>query len=146
MRKLQMISSLFLAVITLCFAGCFAHSGESKIVKDFAADNRLTKIDVLNNYEELPVCTAYKIDGQTTKYFPASIAKLGRAEPVYTKLKGWKGWNDTEAVVKGGWDELPPEMKDYINFIEKETGVRADLISIGADRDETIDRRQNWWN
>ncbi|MDD2626747.1 MAG: adenylosuccinate synthetase, partial [Candidatus Methanomethylophilus sp.] len=106
----------------------------------------ITKIDVLNDYEELPVCTAYKIDGETTRYFPASISKLNRAEPVYTKLKGWKGWNDTEAVVKGGWDALPQEMKDYVAFIEKHTGVPVDLISIGADRDETIDRRHNWWN
>lgn len=106
----------------------------------------ITKIDVLNNYEELPVCTAYEIDGKKTKYFPASIAQLGRAKPVYTKMKGWKGWNDTEAVVKGGYDNLPAEMRRYVEFIEKETATRVDIVSIGADRDETIDRRQSWWS
>ncbi len=106
----------------------------------------ITKLDVLNDYEELPVCTAYEIDGQKTKYFPASIKKLERAKPVYTKLKGWKGWDDTEALVKGGYDALPKEMKDYICFIEKETGVPADIISLGPDRNETIGRKADWWN
>ena len=106
----------------------------------------ITKLDVLNDYEELPVCTAYEIDGQKTRYFPASIKKLERAKPVYTTLKGWKGWDDTEALVKGGYDALPKEMKDYIAFIEKETGTPADIISLGPDRDETIGRKADWWN
>ena len=106
----------------------------------------ITKIDVLNNYEELSVCTAYEIDGKQTRYFPASIAQLGRAKPIYSRMKGWKGWNDTAAVVRGGYDELPVEMRKYIEFIERETQTRVDIVSIGADRDETIDRRQNWWN
>ena len=105
----------------------------------------ITKLDVLNDYEELPVCTAYEIDGVKTRYFPASIRKLERAKPVYTKLKGWKGWDDTEALVKGGYDALPEEMKDYIAFIEKETGVPADIISVGPDRNQTIDRKGEWW-
>ena len=106
----------------------------------------ITKLDVLNDYEKLPVCTGYEIDGTVTKHFPASIKKLERAKPVYTELKGWKGWDDTEALVKGGYDALPKEMKDYVAFIEKETGVPADLISVGPDRDQTISRRKEWWN
>lgn len=106
----------------------------------------ITKLDVLNDYEELPVCTAYEIDGEKTKYFPGSIRKLERAKPVYTVLKGWKGWDDTEALVKGGYDALPDEMKKYVEFIEKETGVPADIISVGPDRDETISRRDGYWN
>ncbi|AGI47686.1 adenylosuccinate synthase [Thermoplasmatales archaeon BRNA1] len=106
----------------------------------------ITKIDVLNDYEELPVCTAYEIDGEKTKYFPGSIRKLERAKPVYTTFKGWKGWNDTEAVVKAGYDALPKEMKTYIEFIEKETGIPADLVSVGPERDATIARKSDWWN
>lgn len=106
----------------------------------------ITKLDVLNDYEKLPVCIGYEIDGTVTKHFPASIKKLERAKPVYTELKGWKGWDDTEALVKGGYDALPKEMKDYVAFIEKETGVPADLISVGPDRDQTISRRKEWWN
>ena len=106
----------------------------------------LTKIDVLNDYEELPVCTAYEIDGKTVKHFPASIRKLEAAKPVYTVLKGWKGWNDTEALVKEGYDALPDEMKRYISFVEKETGIPADIVSVGPDRDQTIARKSEWWN
>jgi adenylosuccinate synthase len=105
----------------------------------------ITKLDVLNDYEEVKVCTAYEIDGKRTKYFPGSIKQLEKATPVYTTLKGWKGWDDTEAVVKAGYDALPKEMKDYIAFIEKETGVPADIISVGPDRDETISRRASYW-
>jgi len=106
----------------------------------------ITKLDVLNDYEELPVCVAYDIDGECVKHFPASIAKLQKAKPVYKNLKGWKGWNDTAAIVKEGYDALPKEMREYVAFIEKELKVPADIISIGPKRDETIDRRQNWWN
>jgi len=105
----------------------------------------ITKLDVLNDYEELPVCVAYKIDGKETKYFPASISKLERAEPIYKTMKGWKGWNDTASVVKGGYDALPSEMRTYIGFIEKNLKVPADIVSIGPDRAETIDRKKNWW-
>ncbi|MCQ2070550.1 MAG: adenylosuccinate synthase [archaeon] len=106
----------------------------------------ITKLDVLNDYETLPVCTEYEIDGKRTKYFPGSIKNLEKAKPIYTELKGWKGWDDTEALVKGGYDALPDEMKTYIEFIEKNTGVPADLISVGADRDQTINRKADWWN
>ena len=106
----------------------------------------VTKLDVLNDYEQLPVCISYKIDGKETKYFPASISKLERAEPMYKMMKGWKGWNDTAAVVKGGYDNLPSEMKTYIEFIEKNLKVPVDIISIGPERNETIDRKKNWWS
>jgi adenylosuccinate synthase len=105
----------------------------------------ITKLDVLNDYDELPVCVAYKIDGKETKYFPASISKLERAEPVYKTMKGWKGWNDTASVVKGGYGALPKEMRTYIEFIENHMNVPADIISIGPDRADTIDRKKNWW-
>ncbi len=105
----------------------------------------ITKLDILNDFEELPVCTAYNIDGKDVKHFPASIAALERAKPVYTKLKGWKGWDDTEAVLKDGYDALPAELKAYVKFIEDYLKVPADIISIGPDRDETIDRKKNWW-
>lgn len=106
----------------------------------------ITKLDVLNDYEELPVCIAYKIDGKETKYFPASISKIERAEPVYKTFKGWKGWSDTGSVVKGGYESLPKEMRTYIEFIEDHLKVPADIISIGPDRNETIDRKKDWWN
>ena len=106
----------------------------------------ITKIDVLNDIPELPVCVAYEIDGEEVKHFPASISKLNRAKPVYETMKGWKGWDDTEALIKGGYDNLPGEMREYIEFTEKYLKTPADLISVGPDRDETIDRKGDWWN
>ncbi len=106
----------------------------------------ITKIDVLNDIPELPVCVAYEINGEEVKHFPASLAKLYKAKPVYETFKGWKGWNNTMDVVKAGYDNLPGEMREYIEFIEKYLKVPADLISLGPDRDETIDRKKDWWN
>ena len=106
----------------------------------------ITKIDVLNDIPDLPVCVAYEIDGEEVKHFPASIAKLNRAKPVYEHFKGWKSWDDQEKLLKGGYDALPGEMQEYIEFIEKYLKVPADIISIGPDRNETIDRRGDWWN
>ncbi len=107
----------------------------------------VTKIDVLNDVPELPVCVAYEIDGEEVRHFPASIAKLGRAKPVYETMKGWKGWDDTAAVVKGGYENLPGEMREYIEFMEKYLKTPADIISVGPDRDQTIDRRDgDWWS
>ena len=106
----------------------------------------ITKLDVLNDIPELPVCVAYEIDGEEVKHFPASIAKLNRAKPVYQNFKGWKGWKDTAAMVKGGYDNLPGEMREYVEFMEKYLKVPADILSLGPDRDETIDRCGRWWN
>ena len=106
----------------------------------------ITKLDILNDLNEIPVCVAYEIDGSEVKHFPASISKLQRAKPVYETMKGWKGWSDTAEIVKGGYDNLPGEMREYIEFMEKYLKVPADLISVGPDRDQTIDRKGDWWN
>jgi adenylosuccinate synthase len=106
----------------------------------------ITKLDVLNDYEELPVCVAYSIDGKETRYFPSLISKIERAKPVYKKMKGWKGWDDTAALADGGYDALPKEMRAYIELIEKQLNVPADIISIGPERNETIDRKEDWWS
>ena len=106
----------------------------------------ITKLDVLNDYNEIPVCISYKIDDKETKHFPASISKLERAKPTYKIMKGWKGWDDTASLAEGGYDSLPKEMRAYIEFIEKKLNVPADIISIGPERNETIDRKDDWWS
>ena len=105
----------------------------------------VTKLDILNGLEEVRACVAYDIDGEETRRFPASISKLERARPVYRTMKGWEGWDDTAAVVKGGYDALPEEMRAYISFIEGFLKVPVDIISIGPDREDTIDRNTDWW-
>ena len=104
----------------------------------------LTKIDILCDYEEPLICTEYEIDGEVVKNFPASISKLARAKPIYKKMKGWAGWDDTAEVVRNGYDALPEEMKEYISLIEDELNVPVDIVSIGPGREDTIIRRDPW--
>ncbi|MGN1045419.1 MAG: adenylosuccinate synthase [Candidatus Methanomethylophilaceae archaeon] len=106
----------------------------------------ITKLDVLNGYDKIKVCVGYEIDGKVEKHFPASIAKLERAKPVYEEFDGWEDWEDSEALVSAGMDSLPENMQKYIRFIEEYTGIPADIISIGPKRSETIDRTSGWWN
>ena len=106
----------------------------------------ITKLDVLNDYDTVRVCVGYEIDGKVEKHFPASLAKLERAKPVYRDFPGWKSWKDSEEMVKGGYSGLPENMRKYIEFIEEYTGIPADIVSIGPKRSETIDRYGKWWN
>ena len=106
----------------------------------------ITKLDVLNDYKKIYVCTGYEIDGKVEKHFPASLAKLYKAKPVYEEFDGWDGWEDSKELVKNGYDSLPKNMKTYIEFIEKYTKIPASIISIGPKRSETIDRFGKWWN
>jgi len=67
---------------------------------------------------------------------------LERAKPVYEELDGWSGWKEEETmeIVRGGFDALPKEMRQYIGYIEKRSKVPARIISIGKGREETIRR------
>ena len=97
----------------------------------------LTKIDVLTGLRELKVCIGYSINGKRTENFPAGIHS--EITPIYETLKGW-GELDTERIVKEGYVSLPAEMKAYIEFVEKYTGARVSMISVGPKREETIIR------
>ncbi|PKP19480.1 MAG: adenylosuccinate synthase [Bacteroidetes bacterium HGW-Bacteroidetes-20] len=94
----------------------------------------LTKADVMNNFDTIKVCTSYKIDGKICDRFPSEIDSI--IEPQYIEFKGWKS-NITEVH---NYSDLPLECKTYIEFIEKETGVKVSIVSTGPDRSETIIR------
>lgn len=94
----------------------------------------LTKMDVLGYMEVIPVCTAYEIDGKTTKDFPYGEA-LDRARPVFEIVKGWE--SDIGGCRKPG--DLPPEAVKYIRFIEDAVGMKIRYVSVGADRDELVE-------
>lgn len=107
----------------------------------------VTKLDVLNDYDTIKVCVAYEIDGEEVRHFPASVKKLIRAKPVYVELPGWKGWEESEDVLRQGFDSLPENMRRYIGFIEDYTHIPVDIISVGPERHETIDRTGGaWWS
>jgi adenylosuccinate synthase len=94
----------------------------------------VTKMDVLDGLDEIPVCTAYEIDGKRVNTMPADVRGLESIKPVYTKLKGWK--QPTENITH--FDQLPQLARDYLRFLEQESGARIGMVSTGPDRDQTI--------
>ena len=96
----------------------------------------LTKLDVLDEFDEIPVCTSYKVRGETWKTFPAFAVAHNDYQPEYRTFKGWK----TSTVGITSFDDLPPAARDYVRFLEDETETRASIISTGPRREETIIR------
>ena len=95
----------------------------------------VTKMDVLDAFEEIPVCIAYKIDGVETDEIPADVRGLESIEPVYTTLKGWN--TSTEGIAT--FEELPVAAQEYLRFIEKESGAKIGMVSTGPDREQTME-------
>ena len=96
----------------------------------------LTKLDILNNYENLNVCVSYEVEGKTVTEMPASLKDYRKAKPVY---KTFSGWNSLpERVWEKGYNSLPQQLKNYISFIEDEVGCPVKIISVGPQRHETI--------
>lgn len=96
----------------------------------------LTKIDVLGGLEEVQICVAYKFQGQEVLYPPQTPNALARVTPVYEKLPGWQ--EDISSCET--WEQLPENTRHYIERVEELMGVRAEFISVGADRNQTIRR------
>ncbi len=94
----------------------------------------VTKMDVMDECDEIPVCTGYKINGKLTDVIPADMRGFNAIEPVYTKLKGWK--SSTEGITE--FDKLPQLAQDYLHFLEKESGAKIGMVSTGPDRDQTM--------
>lgn len=107
----------------------------STAVNHYTALN-LTKLDVLDGFDEIRVATAYHLDGRKLESFPASVQALERAEVVYDSLPGWKA--NTMGAKR--WEDLPVRAREYIEYIEREVGVPVKWIGTGPDRDHMIVR------
>lgn len=94
----------------------------------------LTKLDVLDEFDEILICTAYKVRGETWNTFPAFAVAHNDYQPEYRTFKGWK----TSTAGITSFEDLPREAKEYVKFIEDETETRASIISTGPRREETI--------
>ncbi len=94
----------------------------------------MMKADVLNDFEKIKIATAYKIGNEFVTDFPYEID--GDVEPVYREFEGWQC--DINAIRR--YDDFPQPLKDYITFIEQETGVPVRIISVGPDREATVMR------
>ena len=100
-----------------------------------ATDVALTVLDVLGYLDEIPVCTAYEIDGQVTDEFPTTVS-LKKAKPVWKVLPGWKC--DITGIRR--YEELPENCRRYVEFIEEQIGFPVTMVSNGPGRDDIIYR------
>ena len=94
----------------------------------------MMKSDVLDTFETIKACVAYKIDGEEVDYFPFDISE--GVEPVYAELPGWK----TDMTGMQSEDECPEEFNAYLSVLEDQLGVPIKFVSIGPDREQTIER------
>ena len=98
----------------------------------------LTKLDVLDGLDQIPVCVAYKINGTLSDMMPATVRELAQVQPVYEVLPGWL--SSTEGI--SDWDLLPVAAQRYITFLEMQTSVEVGCISTGPERNQTIRARR----
>ena len=91
----------------------------------------LTKLDVLSEFAELPVCVRYRLrDGSETVHFPAHQSDFHHAEPVWEILPGWQQKLDDATCV----DDLPAAARAYVEFVARELDVAIELVGVGAER------------
>ena len=97
----------------------------------------LSRMDTLGGFDKVRICVGYEIDGKVTKDYPASLDDLAKAKPIY---KDFEGWSDDISHVRS-YDELPKAAREYIEFIESETGTPVGMIGVGPERSECIVRQ-----
>jgi adenylosuccinate synthase len=95
----------------------------------------VTKLDVLDGFEEIPVCTSYRLDGSACEEMPAEVEALGRVEPRYEVLRGWN--RPTGGARR--LEDLPPEARAYLDRLEELSGVPVRYVSVGTRRDQIIE-------
>ena len=94
----------------------------------------LTKLDVLDELDEIKICVAYEIDGKEIDYLPAAVEDQLKVKPIYKSFKGWK--SETKGIKK--FDDLPENAKTYINELEKFIETKVSSISTSPERNDTI--------
>jgi len=98
----------------------------------------MMKSDVLDTFDSIKACVAYKVNGVETPDFPFEIPD-GSVEPIYTELAGWQ----TDMTKMKSEDEFPEEFNAYLSFLEEQLGVPIKIVSVGPDREQTILRYQD---
>ena len=97
----------------------------------------ITKLDVLDELEEVPVCVEYQANGERVEDMPPSSDDLAKVQPVYEGLPGWR--SSTFGI--SDYNQLPTQARDYLDYLEKVTGVEIGCISTGPERSQTIVRK-----
>ena len=93
-----------------------------------------TKLDVLDGFKELKICTGYHLDGEMLDYLPASAADQARVTPIYETIEGW---SDSTAGARS-WADLPAQAIKYIRRVEELVGAPVTVLSTSPERDDTI--------
>ena len=94
----------------------------------------ITKLDVLDDLETIPVCVAYEVDGKVVTQMPASTRRIEAIKPIYEYLPGWR----TSTRGTTSLDALPPNAKGYLKFLGERTDVEIGSVSNGPERNETM--------
>jgi len=94
----------------------------------------ITKLDVLDTFESIRICTGYKLGNRVIDYIPSNPEEACAMEPVYEEVEGW----NTDITGVKEYEELPEQARNYLEIIEKITGVPVMLVSVGPRRKETI--------
>lgn len=94
----------------------------------------ITKIDVLDSFEKIKVCTGYEYKGEVLENFQPVAEILEECKPVYIEFDGWM--TDTTKIEK--YEDLPQKAKNYLDYISKETGVKISIVSVGPNREQSI--------
>ena len=94
----------------------------------------VTKLDVLDELDEIPVCVGYKINGKATVEIPAHASGYDGIECIYQAMPGWR--TSTQAITQ--FEKLPKAAREYLTFLEKESGARIGMVSTGPGREQTI--------
>ncbi|MGL1935610.1 MAG: adenylosuccinate synthase [Fibrobacterales bacterium] len=94
----------------------------------------ITKLDVLDTFDTIKICTDYELDGETLTVMPNQLTKVSMANPVYIELEGWN--SDTTDCKT--WDELPENAKKYLETLSKLIDVKIGMVSVGPRRDQSI--------
>ena len=105
------------------------------VMVDGVTDLIMMKSDCLDGFDTIKVCVAYKVNGVETDHFPFDTQ--AKIEPVYKEFKGWK--RDLSGIRSES--EFPKEFREYIEFMEQHVGVPIRIISVGPDREATIERQ-----
>ena len=96
----------------------------------------LTKLDIFDDFDEIPVCTSYRLNGKEVRYFSTRQIAYATPEPELRVLEGW----NTSTVGITTFEELPKAARDYVSFVEEQLECRVSIISTGPRREETIVR------
>ena len=96
----------------------------------------LTKLDVMDDFDEIKICTDYRINGELVEGYPDRVEVLGAVEPVYTSLPGWK----SSLRECRNESDLPVKAREFIDIIERNVRLPITIVGVGPERDEVIRR------